>query len=492
LGFTSLDYLIVVLYLFGIAAFGLLTGGRQHSARDYFLGNKEIPWWAVCFAIVATETSALTFISIPGLAYAANLNFLQLTLGYLLGRIAVSILFLPAYFKGDLSTAYAFLHQRFGTRTRDAAALLFMGTRTLADGVRLFATAIPLAILLRGSALFAAVSHQEVYVISILIIAAITLLYTLIGGMRAVIWTDVVQMFIYLGGALAAAVILLEKIPGGFDAILSQEAVRGKLTIFSTGFERNLGDFFKTPYTFVPSVLGGAFLSMASHGTDQLIVQRLLTTRSLKGSQTALITSAVIVMVQFLLFLLIGILLYIFYRGQSMPSDEVFPRFIISEMPTGISGLIIAGLLAAAMSTLSGSINSLASSATLDFYKNYRANKARDAAAELRVSRLFSVGWGILLIASALFFMNTSRAVVELGLSIASFTYGALLGTFLLGLISSRATQAAALSGFAAGLVTMAAVGLFAQLAWTWYTVVGSAATLFVGIAVTLFTSKRG
>ena len=489
MGFTSLDYLIVVLYLVGIAVFGVLSGGKQKTTRDYFLGGKEIPWWAVCFAIVATETSALTFISIPGLAYASNLNFFQLTIGYLLGRIAVSFLFLPSYFKGELSTAYAFLDQRFGAKTRNVGALLFMVTRTLADGVRLYATAIPLAILLRGSSALAGASLQEIYIIAILVMAIITLIYTFIGGMRAVIWTDVVQMFIYLGGAIAAIVVLLGKLPEGLSSIVTGE-VGSKLNIFYGGYERSFGEFFQTPYTLIASVLGGAFLSMASHGTDQLIIQRLLTTKSLRDSQKALITSALIVMAQFFLFLMIGIFLYVFYHGVAMRSDEVFPKFIIEQMPTGISGLIIAGLLAAAMSTLSGSINSLAASATLDFYKQYRGKNSSEGA-QMRISKLFSLGWGLLLVAAAILFMNTSRAVVELGLSIASFTYGALLGTFLLGVVSKKATQTAALSGFAAGLLTMVVVGTFVNIAWTWYTVVGCGATVIVGSIVSLLFPRK-
>ena len=489
MGFTTLDYLIVVLYLIGMAVFGVLSSGKQRTTRDYFLGNKEIPWLAVCFAIVATETSALTFISIPGIAYATNLNFFQLTIGYLLGRITVSTLLLPRYFKGELSTAYAFLNQRFGPTVRTASALLFMVTRTLADGVRLYATAIPLAILLRSSPLFAIASEQEIYVVAILVIAVITLVYTFLGGMRAVIWTDVVQMFIYLGGAIAAILILLGKLPEGIGSLSTLE-MTGKLNLFYGGFEKSLSDFFRTPYTFLASILGGAFLSMASHGTDQLIVQRLLTTKSLRESQKALITSALIVMVQFLLFLLLGVLLYVFYQGIEIRPDEVFPKFIIEQMPTGISGLIIAGLLAAAMSTLSGSINSLASSATLDFYKQYRG-KYSSQERDMVVSRLFSLGWGILLVFSGIFFMNTTGAVVELALSIASFTYGALLGTFLLGVISEKPKEIAALIGFFGGLITMAAVGLFVNVAWTWYTVIGTSATVFIGIVVSSLDSMK-
>ncbi|MEO8168141.1 MAG: sodium:solute symporter, partial [bacterium] len=362
MGFTTLDYVIVIAYLVCMAVFGVVSGGKQTSARDYFLGNKSIPWWAVCFAIVATETSTLTFISIPGLAYATNLNFMQVTFGYLLGRILVSFVLLPAYARGDLTTAYQLLAQRFGPAMRNLTSITFMLTRVLADGVRLFATAIPLAILLKGWQSFTNVPNEQVYIISILVMAAMTLVYTFLGGVRAVIWTDVVQMFIYFAGAVGAVFVLLSELgPGGFA--IPQE----KFSVLNIGFGLGWKQFIATPYTLAASLIGGAFLSMASHGTDQIIVQRLLTVKTLRDSRRALIGSGIVVIIQFGIFLTIGLLLYAYYGGASyaqlglLKADEIFPKFIIEKMPSGLSGIIIAGLLAAAMSTLSGSVNSLAS-----------------------------------------------------------------------------------------------------------------------------------
>lgn len=488
MGFTTIDYVIVIAYLIGMAVFGVVSGGKQTSTRDYFLGSKDLPWWAVCFAIVATETSTLTFISIPGLAYVANLNFLQVTFGYLTGRIVVSYLLLPAYARGELVTAYQLLAQRFGPSMRNIASITFMFTRVLADGVRLFATAIPLAILLKGWQTFTDVPNEHVYVVSIVILALITLIYTYLGGVRAVIWTDVVQMFIYLGGALGAMVVILNGLPTGIGSLIPQEKFN-IINIFS-------GDkpFFSVPYTLVASLLGGAFLSMASHGTDQIIVQRLLTVGTLEGSRKALIGSGVFVILQFAIFLTIGVLLYAFYlplHGGNQESlltalnlakaDEVFPKFIIESMPSGLSGIIVAGLLAAAMSTLSGSVNSLASATMNDIYKPY-FGKSNSEQRDLHISRMFSLIWCALLVGVAIFFIaNTSKALVELALSIASVTYGGLLGTFLLGVLFKHVRQRDVIVGFAAGIVMMIFVFTQTSIAWTWYTMIGTLTTMGVG-----------
>lgn len=482
MGFTALDYVIVLVYLIGVAIFGVLSGGKQTSTRDYFLGSQRIPWWAICFAIVATETSALTFISIPGLAYTTNLNFLQITFGYILGRIVIAFLLLPFYFKGELVTAYALLTKRFGDRTRNLASIVFLFTRTTATGVRLYATAIPLAIILCGYQMFMGLSNESVYVISIVVITGFTFLYTYTGGMRAVIWTDVIQMFIYLGGAAVAMVVLLSKLPNGWESVVAAAEPHHKFQIFYSGFEGSLAQFFKVDYNFFSSVIGGAFLSMASHGADQLIVQRLLATNSLKNSQKALIGSGFIVMLQFLFFLLIGVTLYAFYQGKPFGrGDEVFPAFIIHELPTGISGLIIAGLFASAMGALSGSINSLASSTLIDLYKPY-FGKHSSPERDLHLSKVFSIVWTIALMGTAfLFIMQTSQAVVEIALKIASITYGGLLGTFFLGILFKKPKEIDAIVGFLAGVAILVFLFIDRSIAWTWWTFIGCATTIIVG-----------
>jgi solute:Na+ symporter, SSS family len=476
---STLDYLIIALYLVGIAIYGIISGGKQRSAKDYFLGSTKVPWWAVCFSIVAAETSTLTFISIPGLAYAANLNFLQVTFGYLIGRIVVAFVFLPAYSKGELTTAYSYLETRFGSKTRSFASVVFLFTRTAADGVRLFATAIPLKLMLDID-----------YPLAIAIIAFVSLVYTYTGGVKGVIWVDVIQMFIYLGGAIIAGIFLINFIPGGIESIFSAAEAGNKFNIINFGFDNGITGFFQQPYTLIGGIIGGAFLSMASHGTDQLIVQRLLTTKDLKSSQKAIIGSGIIVIFQFAIFLVVGVMLYAFYGPTGMKTDEIFPFFIITELPPGITGLIIAGLFAAAMSTLAGSMSSLSSSTMLDLYMPFRGSK-KDDAAQLRISRLITIFWAFMLILSAVFFMTSSTAVVELALSIASFTYGGLLGTFLLGILVKKATQEDALAGFVAGIFIMITVISLQLAAWTWFTLIGVTATLIIGGFLSVLSNKE-
>ena len=481
MGFTTLDYLVVAVYLVGVALFGILRGGKNQTARDYFLGKGDIPWWVVCFSIVAAETSTLTFISIPGLAYLTNLNFLQVTLGYLLGRIAISALFLPAYFKGELSTAYAFLETRFGAKTRRFASVTFLFTRLAADGVRLFATAIPLKLVM-----------DIEYPLAIIILAGVAFVYTFAGGVRGVIWVDAVQMVVYLGGAMLAGIVLVSGAEGGWPGLTALAAEAGKFQIFNFDFSEG---FFQRPYSILAGILGGAFLSMASHGTDQLIVQRVLATKSLAASRKALIGSGIIIIVQFAIFLTVGLLLYGYYNGASIAelgvtrADEIFPKFIIEGLPPGVSGIIIAGLLAAALSTLAGSMSSLASSTVLDLYKPLSgANLSEEQ--ELRLSRRVTLMWAVLLVGSAIFFMETSQTVVELALSIASFTYGGLLGTFLLGVLVKRTTQEDALAGFVGGIFIMIIVITLKLAAWTWFTMIGVTTTLLIGGLLSMLSKK--
>ncbi len=477
--FTYLDTVILIAYLAGITWFGIKIAGKQESSKDYFLGGRKIPWWAICFAIVATETSTLTFISIPGLAYLTNMNFLQLALGYFLGRIIVAWVILPAYFKGELGTAYTFLAKRFGIPMKNLASGVFMLTRLAADGVRLFATAIPLALILQTTFIAENISTSWIYIGSILIIALVSLSYTYAGGLRAVVWMDVVQLFIYFAGAVAAIIIVSGELGGGLAGGIERAAEAGKFRVFDFTSGEGLRDFFSTPYTFIASILGGAFLSMASHGIDQLIVQRLLASGSLKASRKALVLTGGIVIIQFALFLFLGSLLFVFYSGAGIIPDEVFPRFIIEEMPAGLSGLIIAALFAAAMSTLSSSITALGSATMYDYVIPYY--RRLGPANEIAVSRLITLIWCLLLVGSAIFFMQSSQVVVELALSIASFTYGGLLGTFFLGVLFKSPRLKDAMPAFITGIVVMIYIILFTSVAWTWYTLIGATVTVITG-----------
>lgn len=477
--FSFFDYLIVVIYLIFAALWGRYAGGSQKSAKDYFLGRGDVNWLLVTFSIVAAETSTLTFISIPGLAYLTGLNFLQVTFGYLLGRIIVAFLLLPQYFKGDLSTAYAFLETRFGKKTRSTASAVFIFTRVAGDGVRLFATAIPVKLLLDID-----------YPYAILLIVLVTLAYTYTGGLRGVIWVDAIQMFIYLGGAIISAVLIGFMVEGSIFTALSAENIAQKLVIFNSGFEGGIAGFFSQPYSLIAGLTGGVFLSMASHGTDQLVVQRLLATGELRKAQKAVIASGVIIVIQFAIFLLLGVLLYIYFEGRQFGKpDEVFPYFIIHDLPAGIKGVLVAGLMAAALSTLAGSVSSLSSSSFYDIYTLF-GKKELDPETQLKVSKRLTIFWAVVLSFSAFFFMEMKGAAVEVALSIASFTFGGLLGTFLLGIFNKKAVQADAITGFISSIAVMTAVVLLKLTAWTWFTLIGVAVCLITGSISALIRQK--
>jgi solute:Na+ symporter, SSS family len=486
--FTALDFIVLLVYLIGTTLLGVWLGRDQKDAKDYFVAGKTIPWWAILFSVVATETSALTFISIPGLAYTTNLGFLQIAVGYLLGRIVVAFTLLPKYYQGDLVTAYALLEKRFGVATRRFASITFMGTRALADSVRVFATAIPIALIIGP-----VVPQQYVMPTAILVLGVLTLIYTYHGGMRAVVWTDVLQTGVYLGGGLAAVYILGSRVTGGWGAIIADAGAAGKLKVFDfyLGFDR--------PLTLFAGLLGGAFLSMASHGADQLIVQRLLAASSLKDSRKALIGSGVAVIAQFTLFLLIGLGLWAFnaHRTFAVP-DSIFPDFVVNQMPAGLRGLIIAAVLAAAMSSLSGSMNSLAAATTHDIYLPISGRVPADPRT-LRMGKLFTLFWGLLLLTAALLYRQQGTPVVVVALSIASFTYGGLLGGFFLGMLWRRAIQRDAILGMATAIIIMSVVVFAKQLAplfpagketltalsriaWPWYVLIGTTITMIVGI----------
>jgi SSS family transporter len=385
--------------------------------------------------------------------------------------------FLPAYYKGELSTAYSYLQNRFGNKTRSLASVTFLFTRTAADGVRLFATAIPLYLMLDISPMAA-----------IIIIAVVALLYTFTGGLKGVIWVDAIQMFIYIGGAILAGIYLISSIPGNIGEIFSSSEIISKLSVFNFGFENGIAGFFSQPYTLLSGLIGGAFLSMSSHGTDQLIVQRLLAAKDLGESKKALVTTGVIIIFQFALFLIVGVLLYAYYGLINVKSDEIFPKFIIEVLPSGVKGIIIAGLFAAALSTLAGSITSLSSSVMLDLYIPFKKNI--DEKKNLLYSKLLTIFWAVMLIFSAFIFMESSKAVVEIALSIASFTYGGLLGTFLLGLSNKKIKQNHAIAGFISAIVIMSFIIVFKVVAWTWFILIGVCVTLLVGNLFELLTRK--
>jgi SSS family transporter len=466
--FTTLDFQVLALYLLGVTAWGAWLGRGLTGGSDYFLGNRELPWGAVMLSVVATETSTLTFLSIPGVSYFGTLGFLQVTFGYLVGRIVVSWLLLPAYYAGELSTAYALLERRFGTVVRRFTSGVFMVTRLLADSVRLFATAIPLALITGWP-----------YPASIVVIGVLTVVYTYVGGIRAVVWVDAVQMGLYLFGALVAAVALESLVPGGWSTIFAGAAEAGKLQVLDFSLDPSVA------YTFWAGLVGGAFLSMASHGTDQLIVQRLLTCKSLEDSKKALVGSGLVVVLQFAAFLVVGLGLWSFYGGRDFDTpDAIFASFIVQELPAGLRGLLIAGVFAAAMSSLSSSINSLASASAYDFWAPARGAEG-DEERILGAGKRFTLIWSVLLIVGAILFIPLSQGTpaVEVALAIASIVYGGLLGAFVLARFVDRADTRSVILGMIGGIGTVSLIWVFANaaVAWPWFVLIGSVITVAVG-----------
>ncbi len=484
---APLDLAVILAYFALTVGAGLWVSRHQSTAGDYFLGARNLPAWAILFSIVATETSALTVISVPGLGARGDLTFLQLTFGYLIGRVGVALWLLPGYFRGDQETAYQRIETRFGPTSRRLVSVVFLLTRLLGDGVRIFAGAIPLALLTGWSVPTAIVA-----------MGGITLIYTLLGGLKAVVWSDVIQLAVYVTGGLAALGIAWH-LAGGAEQALAAAAAAGKLRILNPVVS------FTETYTLLGGLVGGALLSAASHGTDQLIVQRLLATRSLRDARIAVIGSGFAVILQFGLFLLIGSAIWAAgLAPEGMPADQIFSRFILDHLPTGLAGLMVAGILAAAMSTISSSINALASSVTHDLYSSWTG--VTDPIRLFRLGRIFSALWGLALIGAALFFYQLSSGgdtpVVVLALSIASITYGALLGTYVLGarVTASRGRDVvgAVLLSVAVMLVVvfsakiathdgfawLAPVG---RLAWPWYVPAGTALTILAGWLLSVF-----
>jgi len=492
-GLNALDFVVIIAYLVGITLLGIYVGRRQRDAKDYFVADREIPWWAVLFSIVASETSALTFISIPGLAYVGNLGFLEIATGYLVGRIVLAYTLLPRYYEGNLVTAYALLEQRFGIAARRFTSVVFMVTRGMADSVRVYATAVPIALII-GPLL----PRAAVMPVAVLVLGTLTVIYTIRGGMRAVVWTEIVQASVYLLGGLSAIIIIGQLVPGGWSAIVAAAAPAGKFKIVSWT------PVLTQPHTMLAGIIGGAFLSMASHGADQLIVQRLLSARSLKAAQAAVIGSGIAVIIQFALFLILGVGLWGLYGGKAFPvPDAIFPTFIVDQMPHGLVGLLLAAVLAATMSTHSGAINSLAAAATHDIYLPL-TGRSPDDPRTLRVCRFFALFWGVVLTGGALLFpQNPKTSVVVVALSIASFTYGGLLGGFFLAIFWPRARQRDAIIGMSVGIAAMSVIVFAKQIsaavpewaatlaplstiAYPWFVLIGTVITLFVGILSSL------
>jgi len=470
-----LDLIIIAGYLVAVIAAGAWFGKRQSSTNRYFLAGQNVPWCAISASIVATETSTITFISVPGIAYAQNGNFtfLQLVFGYLLGRIVISIVFMPAYFKGSLVTVYELLQDRFGARVKALAASLFVIMRTIADGIRLLLTAIVLGAVYRAFSPGANVT--SVIELSVVILGVVMIIFTFYGGMEAVVWIEVAQLGIYIAGAVGAAIVIAMKTPGGLASAIAIGSSFHKFQVLDFTLD------FKRTYVFWSGVIGGCFLTMSTHGTDQYLVQRYLCTNSPKQAAKALLVSGVVILAQFIGFLFIGVLLFAFYRPDAhgfMASDQVFPDFITRHLPTGLAGLVVAAIFAAAMSS---SLNSIAATFVADLYSPVVRDKGDRH--YLNVSRVVTILAGIAQIAVGLAVMGQKRSALDAALLVASLINGPILGVFLLGALK-RGGPWSAFAGMSAGIVLVMFVWLGDHAAWPWFTVVGSLTTLAVGSAL--------
>lgn len=477
-----LDLTIVIAYLLGVTALGMRfrrlqqagVPDMQAAGREYFLGGRTAPWWALAFSIVATETSTLTIIGTPAISYAGNLTFIQLVFGYLIGRVLIVMLLLPGYFRGEFLTAYELIEKRFGEKMRAVAASTFLITRAIAEGVRVSAIALVVSVVLGTSERLA-----------VFIVISLTVLYTFEGGMKAVIWTDVAQLLVYMTGSAITLFLLLKRIPGGWSEVTQIAATAGHKLQF-LDFSWNLA----MKYTFWSGVIGGSFLTMATHGTDQTIVQRLLAAKTQRDSSRALLASGGIVLVQFTVFLLIGVLLFVFAQHSPLlaagdRTDRILPLFLVREMPVGLAGLLLASIVAVAMSNASGSLNSLAASSVLDFAM--LRGKTTDARQLLRISRAMTLLWGLVLMG---FGLVKWGPLLEAGLTVASLPFGSLLGLFLLGTFDRKANALGALVGMFAGLATVLTVFQFTKVAFTWYFLIGAVVTFLIGSLTSRLTLR--
>jgi SSS family transporter len=469
---SPLDIAIIIVYIVGTTALGAWFTGRQRDLKSYFVGDRNVGWLLVLISIVATETSTVTFLSVPGVAFnpnGGNLTFLQLAFGYVIGRTFIAWLLLPQYFRGEWFSAYEVLRQRFNPVVQRTASALFLGTRTVADGLRLYLTAL-LMNQFTGWDMTA----------SVLVISVVTLIYTYLGGMHAVIWTDLIQFILKILGAVVSFIVLLNLLPGGWNAFVAVGSQAGKFTVI------DLSTDITKPYTLWAGILGGAFLTMASHGADQLMVQRYLCSRTLSQARLAVVLSGVVVLAQFLLFLLLGVGLYVYQQAGGLPDglrqDQAFGAFIVSALPVGVIGIVIAAVLAAAMSTLSASLNSSATALMTDFYKPLRPG--RSEAEYLSLSKTMTIFWGMAQVGVALLAtaLTPADSIVNLVLRIAGLTTGIILGLFFLGRMQSPVSSRAAILGLLCGVAAVLACWLPELwrppvLAWPWFAPIGTLVT---------------
>lgn len=475
--FSFADWVVILVYLVGIVAIGLWLGRDQRTTRDYFLGSRTIPWWGIGMSIVAAETSALTIIGVPTMAYGGNLAFLQMIIGYVIARIILAVVLVPHYFRGEIYSPYQLFGNAFGPSARQAAAGFFLVMETLAAGVRVYVACIPIQLML-GLTIFQ----------SILIFVGLSLLYTTFGGVKAVIWTDAAQFGLFLLGGLFTLVYIPTLIPGGWSATSQEAAAGGKLQWLNWEFS------WGAPFNIWMGVIGGTVQVLSSHGAEQLIVQRVLACRTVAEGRKALVLSAVIIFPLFLIFLLCGAWLWVYYRHFDMAIplpearpgikayDFIYPIFITTAVPHVLKGFLIVAILSAAMSSVSSALTALASVSTMDIMKTLRKVRGTESEAEssayyLRFSRYSTVAWALVLVGVAYASRETTY-VLSTAFQLRGLTSGALLGGLILAISRVRLSARAVIASMSLSFAGMALIAWKTALFWPWYTLIGTLITL--------------
>ena len=505
------DWSVILLYLFGIIVLGFWFGRDQRTTRDYFLGSKNIPWWGIGLSIVAAETSALTVIGVPGMAYGGNLAFLQLVIGYVLARVILAILMVPHYLKGEIYSPYQLLADAFGVPSRQTAAAFFLLSETLAAGVRVYVVCNPIQLMLGIQVLPA-----------ILLFVVLSLLYTYVGGVKAVIWTDAAQFLLFLAGGLFTLWYIPHRYEGGLAAVLQAGYEAGKLHWLNVlpgaaqplTFYSALQFLLQDPINIWMGVIGGTVMVMSSHGAEQLIVQRVLACQTVGDGRRALALSAVVIFPLFFIFLLIGAMLWVFYQSHPMrielpqprpglqKFDYIYPIFMLTETPPVLKGFLIVAILSAAMSSVSSALTSLASVSTMDFVKGWVA-KTRSEEFFLRFSKVSTLAWALILIYVA-YLSREVAFVLDAAFKLRGLTSGALLGGLLLAVWWRKGLSLPVVAGMLASLLVMVSISPLVQanlpegwprlrlkIAFPWYTTIGATVMLVVAWAVRKVTEGK-
>jgi SSS family transporter len=507
--FSAGDWVIIVLYLLGIIALGIGFGKDQHTTRDYFLGSKNIPWWGIGLSIVAAETSALTIIGVPGMAFGSNIAFLQMIIGYVIARIILAIAMVPHYFKGEIYSPYELFARHLGPSARQTAGGFFLISETLAAGVRVYVASIPVKLMLGDKLLGFGTGNPILG--AILLFVVLSLLYTYIGGVKAVIWTDAVQFGLFLLGGVFALAYIPTLVEGGASAIFSHASEAGKLHWLNVTPPPGVSwakFLLGAPFNIWMGVIGGTFLVMSSHGAEQLIVQRVLACKTVADGRKALVLSAVVIFPLFLIFLLVGAMLWAFYQAhpfkiplpESSPGiqqrDFVFPIFMVTEVPHLLKGFLIVAILSAAMSSVSSALTSLASVSTMDFVTHLVPRGSEKFF--LRFSKISTIGWAVVLIFIA-YLSRKVDFVLNAAFALRGLTSGALLGGLILAVFWKRGRAISVISGMIVSLFVLSRIQNLPRVQWTadlwkillgteiywpWYTLIGLVITVTVAFLV--------